>query len=993
VAATAEVGLTVESLEDIRRPSAILVVQRHHLPVLGLVLAPLLVFAPGLVSGRVFYGKDTIQFYYPLTEWFVAQVKAGTIPLWLPHIFGGYPLFADGEIGMAHPMVLVAAVLFTAETAFTLLRYAHFALAGVLMYWFATVLGLRPLGASLAGLVFALSSFLVGHMQHDNILRSAVWLPALLACAELALRSAGLARLRYVLFAGLVLGIQLLGVHIQPVLISLLAATGWLIVGPLGLATNEPREQAARTGLARRVLDDSIQRVSRLWMWGVIVGVGLLLAAVQILPLAILASRTMRGAGVNYFVSTSYAFSPPELLTLLFPYFFRAGPEQHWSLWPPQETTLYVGVLPLALALVAVLFVRSRLVVWLTIGALVHLWLALGDYVTPNPYYLLWNLPGFAVLRAPARFSLVIILALGCLAGLGADWLNSRLRSGFTKSQVFVLRTLAMLVAGLLAAVVGLGVSVRNALEAMPSEMMQSIDLSYLALRREMQQLGATNVAAGLGAAADFNNPSTRLALIWIGLTAVVFVMWSMGQRWRALASGLVVIVTAVDLLTFAGAFYPLANGRDLQAKHPVVQELITRNDAEHVLLDPELHNLIGANQLVSHGISVAGGYSSLEPRRFLDYWWGMVRDENVLLDLFNVRYLVVPREQSGALMFNETRFHHAERLVNGGPSNPAGAESLRAPAVRADQLTVISAVDGMDGAETGEPIAQVDLIGVAGEQQQHVLRYGIELTGYQRGAPNPTQANWAYYGPSFNPLGRPFPVQLSGTTLPIDPPMQVERVDVRYLAPAGGFLLHGLGLRDADTSVTRSLSSADRVKFRQVYSDDDVVVLENHDAMPKVYFRPGAMTTSVDAPLAHDLVSAPLDLHQEIVLDRDNEGLARAPTSGAHGQAELLRYGAAELSASVSSSSDGFLVIGDRFDAGWRAWVDGREAPVFRANAVMRAVPVGVGQHVVEMRYEPWWVKFGLIITLVSLLAIVTALVALTHGRARHVSSRSGSF
>jgi hypothetical protein len=722
------------------------------------------------------------------------------------------------------------------------------------------------------------------------------------------------------------------------------------------------------------------------------IGVGLLVAAVQVLPLMIASSRTMRGAGVNYYVSTSYAFSPPELLTLLFPYFFRAGPEQHWSLWPPQETTLYVGVLPLALALVAVVFIRSRLVFWLSIGALVNLWLALGDYITPNPYYLLWNLPGFAVLRAPARFSLVIVLALGCLAGLGADWLNARLRPGFTRRQIFVLRTLAAIWAGLLILAVGLGVAVRAALENMHSEMMQVINLSYLALRREMPQLGAPNVAAGLAAAADFNNPTTRLALIWISLTFGVLCLWTLGYRWRAMARALTVIIVSADLLTFAAVFYPQASGRDLHVEHPVIQDLLARNNGDHVLLDPALNHLIGANQLVPYGISVAGGYSSLEPTRYLDSWWGMVRDENVLLDLFNVRFLVVPRQQAGSLMFNETRFHPAERIVNGGYLNPAGVESLRAGSIRADRLTVISAVDGVDNAESGDPIAQVALIGPDGEQRQYVLRYGIELTGYRRGAPNPTGANWAYYGPSFNPLGRSFPVQLSGATLTIDPPMQVDRVDVRYVASSGTFLLHGVGLRDAESFATRSLSSPNRVKFQTVYRDDDVVILENQAAMSKVYFRAGAATAQVDAPLAQDVETAPFDLHRDVVLERENDELARVAPAEAQGHADLLHYGAADLSASVTANTDGFLVVGDRFDAGWRAWVDGHETPVLRANSIMRAVPVGIGQHVVELRYEPWWIQLGLLITLASLVSVVSVLVGLMLPRRRRLSPLQGS-
>ena len=40
------------------------------------------------------------------------------------------------------------------------------------------------------GLVFAFGSFFVAQIQHENVVRSAVWLPLILLCVEMALRAA-----------------------------------------------------------------------------------------------------------------------------------------------------------------------------------------------------------------------------------------------------------------------------------------------------------------------------------------------------------------------------------------------------------------------------------------------------------------------------------------------------------------------------------------------------------------------------------------------------------------------------------------------------------------------------------------------------------------------------------------------------------------------------------------------------------------------------------
>ena len=89
------------------------------------------------------------------------------------------------------------------------------------------------------------------------------------------------------------------------------------------------------------------------------------IAAVQVFPLAELGLFSFRGTGVTYQFATSYSMPLQNLVNLVFPYFFRYTNRFYWSLWSEWETTIYVGVAPLALAAVAVIFVRNRLVLFL----------------------------------------------------------------------------------------------------------------------------------------------------------------------------------------------------------------------------------------------------------------------------------------------------------------------------------------------------------------------------------------------------------------------------------------------------------------------------------------------------------------------------------------------------------------------------------------------------------------------------------------------------
>src|SRR6266536_62888 len=166
---------------------------------LGLALATLAVFWSDLARETAYYGTDTVAYYYPLTSWYAEQLKAGRLPLWLPYIFGGYPLFADGEVGMLYPLNLLAFALLPSDIAFVWLRPLHFWLAGLFSYWLSRLLGISRFGALLAGLTFSYGSFLVAHLQHENLVRSTVWLPLSLGLMELALRAGGGRRVGWLL--------------------------------------------------------------------------------------------------------------------------------------------------------------------------------------------------------------------------------------------------------------------------------------------------------------------------------------------------------------------------------------------------------------------------------------------------------------------------------------------------------------------------------------------------------------------------------------------------------------------------------------------------------------------------------------------------------------------------------------------------------------------------------------------------------------------------
>ncbi len=138
------------------------------------------------------------------------------------------------------------------------------------------------------------------------------------------------------------------------------------------------------------------------------------------------------------------------------------------------------------------------------------------------------------------------------------------------------------------------------------------------------------------------------------------------------------------------------------------------------------------------------------------------------------------------------------------------------------------------------------------------------------------------------------------------------------------------------------------------------IQVFEVPDPLPRAYAVTGARVRDEDAAL--DLVSAgDFDPRGEIVLleGRERAGRARA------GEVLLKESVPDRVRLQADLGQDGFVVLTDAFDAGWRASVDGRPAPVLRANLAFRAVAVPAGRHSVEMVYRPASVSAGLLLSL----------------------------
>jgi O-antigen/teichoic acid export membrane protein len=451
-----------------------------------LLLFPLLLFAPVSLGNRTLLPVDALYLFQPyraaaeslrvetvqnplLTDlilqnyvwkqFLVDAVSSRTLPLWNPNLFSGHPFLANGQHSALYPLTWLA-FLFPIPRAFGIFIVLQLGLAGVGMYLLGKVLGAGRAGSLVAGIIYQFSGFLIVSTVHPMIIAGAAWLPPLLALVECTLTRRRFwtrerAMLPWALLGAGALGIQILAGHPEITYFVLLVVSGYAAWRLVYCMVTHPR-----TAWRGEVVSPALGII-------LIVGLGLALGAVQLLPTYEVASDSFRQGAVTLREVLGWAYPKRRIITFLIPNFFgnpthrtlvdlfsgatvRASVNAYgdpvssfdYGIKNYVEGGAYLGILPLLLAALAILrtlilpssvdhsSVNQRrrfaaLRVWIAqphipFFAALSLFSLACIFGTPV-YALIYALPFLDQSHSPFRWVFPLSVAVSVLAGLGVE--------------------------------------------------------------------------------------------------------------------------------------------------------------------------------------------------------------------------------------------------------------------------------------------------------------------------------------------------------------------------------------------------------------------------------------------------------------------------------------------------------------------------------------------------------------------------------------------
>jgi hypothetical protein len=159
-----------------------------------------------------------------------------------------------------------------------------------------------------------------------------------------------------------------------------------------------------------------------------------------------------------------------------------------------------------------------------------------------------------------------------------------------------------------------------------------------------------------------------------------------------------------------------------------------------------------------------------------------------------------------------------------------------------------------------------------------------------------------------------------------------------------------------------------------------------NKTPMPRAWIANRAEVIAQGEAILDRLSQPAFDPYQTVIVEQPAMPSFNSAGSEPAGEVHFEQYTNNRLVLTANMQTAGWLVLSEVFYPGWHVTVDGVPADLYRANFILRAVPLTAGRHRIEMWFMPDSFVVGATISIVTAAILFILGVGLWHRERRRI-------
>lgn len=160
--------------------------------------------------------------------------------------------------------------------------------------------------------------------------------------------------------------------------------------------------------------------------------------------------------------------------------------------------------------------------------------------------------------------------------------------------------------------------------------------------------------------------------------------------------------------------------------------------------------------------------------------------------------------------------------------------------------------------------------------------------------------------------------------------------------------------------------------KYKEAYTDKGVTILENIQSFPRVYLTKNVIKTN-DKETLRLMVDENFPIKTTSISDFAWNNPSDKALKDTLSYQQVTN---SHIQIRAESNIDAYLVVLDSFYPGWKAFIDGQETIIHKTNYNFRGIILPKGIHTIDFIYSPKSLKYGVIVSGISLLIIFLLLL-----------------